>query len=239
MKTVSIAILIFILVMVTCTVKAQNTEKMETFLDLEIQGIKITVNATAETQPNRNITINLYIKPLEEKVDMEHFNFSVFGYINGTHKTQLPIYPNITSELTLPYECNFTCYVLENVWGITYGEITLKYKVTYTYPGGEITQRHNFATGFDMTRVENVYLKTVEEQLKNLNSILAQLNQTFREYFGIDLTPENFNKKFQEFRGTQSELSNTRMTVAVLVMTTIFFIATTAYLFLRKPKTQW
>lgn len=239
MKTASIAILIFILVMVTCTVKAQATEKMKTFLDLEIQGLKITVNATADAKPKENITINLYIKPLEEKVDMEHFNFSVFGYINGTHKTLLPLYPNTISEPALPYQCNFTCHVSENVWGITYGEITLKYKVTYTYPGGEITQRHYFATGFDMTPVENVYLKTVEEQLENLNSILAQLNQTFREYFGIDLTPENFNKTFQEFRGTQSELSNTRMTVAVLAMTTIFFVATTAYLFLRKPKEQW
>lgn len=239
MKTASIAILILILVMATCTVKAQTTEKMETFLDLEIQGIKITVNATAETQPNKNITINLHIKPLVEKVDMEYFNFSVFGYINGTYKTLLPLYSNTTSELTLPYQCNFTCYVPENVWGITYGEITLKYKVTYSYPGGEITQRHNFATGFDMTSVENVYLETVEEQLKNLNNILTQLNQTFREYFGIDLTPENFNKTFQELRGTQSELSNTRMTVAVLAMTTVFFVATTAYLFLRKPREQW
>jgi hypothetical protein len=225
--------------MATCNVKAQTTENMETFFDREIPGIKITVKAAAETQPNENITINLYIKPLEEKVDIEYFNFSVFGFINGTYKTLMPLYSNKTGEFTLPYECNFTCHVSEQIWGVTLGEITLKYKVTYPYPLGEITQRYNFTIGFDMTCVENVYLEAIEEQLENLNSTLAQLNQTFREYFNTDLTPENFNKTCQELKGSQSELSNTRMTVAVLAITTVFFVATTAYFFLRKPKGYW
>jgi hypothetical protein len=238
MKIVSVVIVMFLLVMATCNVKAQTTENIETFLDREIPGIKITVNATAETKPNENITINLHIKPLEEKVEIEYFNFSVFGFINGTYKTLMPLYPNTTGEFALPYECNFTCYVSEQIWGITLGEITLKYNVTYR---GQIITivPYEFSTEFAMTCVENVYLKTVEEQLENLNSILAQLNQTFREYFNTDLTPENFNKTCQELKGSQSELSNTRMTVAVLAITTVFFIATTAYFFIRKPKGYW
>lgn len=219
--------------------QAQTTENMQTFFDREISGIKITVNATAETQPNKNITINLYMRPLEGKVSIEHFNFTIFGFINGTSKTMLLQYPNTTGEFTLPYERNFTCYVTEQVWGITIGEITLKYNVTYQ--GSIITiVPYDFSTDFPMTLVENVYLKHVEEQLENLDTILKQLNQTFWQYFSKDLTPENLNVTLRELHGSQSELGNVRMAVAVLAITTVFFVATTAYLVLRKPpKESW
>ena len=240
MKKTGLAIIISIILFATiCNVKAQS-ENMQTFFDHEISRIKIIVNATAETQPNGNITVKIAMNPLEEdniKVNIEYFNFSVFGFLNGTYKTM--IY-NITVN-NFPFNDTFT--VPEQIWGVTYGEITLTYDVTYVIEKGiEITitiPYENLTVGFDMTRVKNVYLETVEEQLRNLNSAFEQLNQTFRQYFNKDLTPENLNDTLRELQGSQNELGNTRMAVAVLAITTVFFVATTLYLVMRKPRESW
>ena len=242
MKKTGLAIIILIILFATiCNVRAQS-ENMQTFFEHEIPGIKIIVNATAETQPNENITVKVTINPLEE-VSIKYFNLSVFGFINGTYKTR--IYNITKNDFSLPYECNFTCPVPEQVWDITYGEITLTYEViTYEYVPGQgttkkITTYENFRVGFDMTHVKNVYLETVEEQLRNLNSTFEQLNQTFWDYFHKDLTPENLNETLRELKGSSNELDNTRMVVGILAVTSVFFVATTLYLVMRKPRESW
>jgi hypothetical protein len=241
MKKTGLAIIISIILFATiCNVKAQS-ENLQTFFDHEIPGIKITVNATAETQPNENITVKITINPLEE-VNIKYFNLSVFGFVNGTYKTM--IY-NITVN-NFPFNDTFT--VPKQVWGVTYGEITLTYDViTYEYVPGQgtikkITTYENFRVSFDMTRVKNVYLETVEEQLRNLNSIFEQLNQTFWQMFQMNLTAESLarlNETYWGLKGSSNELGNTRMAVGILAVTTVFFVATTLYLVMRKPRESW
>jgi len=241
MKKTGLAIIISIILFATiCNVKAQS-ENLQTFFDHEIPGIKITVNATAETQPNENITVKITINPLEE-VNIKYFNLSVFGFVNGTYKTM--IY-NITVN-NFPFNDTFT--VPKQVWGVTYGEITLTYDViTYEYVPGQgtikkITTYENFRVSFDMTRVKNVYLETVEEQLRNLNSIFEQLNQTFWQMFQMNLTAESLarlNETYWSLKGSSNELGNTRMVVGILAVTTVFFVATTLYLVMRKPRESW
>jgi hypothetical protein len=243
MQKKGLAIIISIILFATiCNVKAQS-ENMQKFFDHEIPGIKITVNATVETQPNENITVKITINPLEEEVNIKYFNFSVFGFINGTEKTMLI---NITDN-GFPlnnarlYALNFT--VPEQVWGVTYGEITLTYDVKYVMDQGPtITIPYENFIGFPMTRVKNVYLETVEEQLRNLNSIFEQLNQTFWQMFQMNLTAESLallNETYWGLKGSSNELGNTRMAVGILAVTTVFFVATTLYLVMRKPKESW
>jgi len=216
----------------------EPTENMQTFFDHEIPGIIIAVNATAETQQNENITVKIAINPLEEEVNINYFNLSVFGFINGTYETM--IY-NITID-NFPF--NDTFPVPEQVWGVTYGEITLTYDVTYIIQQGNIQSKttityEDLKVGFDMTRVENAYLETVEEQLRNLNTTFEQLNQTFWNYFHKNLTQENLNETLQGLQGSSDELGNTRMAVGILAVTTVFFVATTLYLIFRKPREGW
>jgi hypothetical protein len=237
MKKTGLAIIISIILFATiCNVKAQS-ENMQTFFDHKIPGIKITVNATAETQPNANITVKITINPLEEEVNIKYFNLSVFGFINGTYKTM--IY-NITVN-NFPFNDTFT--VPEQVWGVSYGEITLTYDVKYVVDQGPtITIPYENFIGFPMTRVKNVYLETVEEQLRNLNSIFEQLNQTFWQMFQMNLTEESLaslNETYWGLKGSSNELGNTRMAVGILAVTTVFFVATTLYLVMRKPRESW
>jgi len=207
-----------------CTIKAQTQENMKTFFDSEIPGIRIQVNATAESQPIGNITVILSLKRVTD-VDIKYFNFSVFGFLNGTYKTLMANITDYNFSLgDIPQIYNCTFKVHEQVWDVTYGEITLKYDVKYTIspgPGLQIMP-YGLAFGFPMTRVENVYLKNLEEQFENLN-------KTYWELL----------KNYTELQGSQSELGNTRIAVGVLAIATVFFVATTLYLVMRKPKQYW
>jgi hypothetical protein len=258
LRKLSLVLIIFALVSTSIRVaKAQaSTENMKTFLDSKIPGIQIQVNATAETQPNQNITFILSLKRLTS-VYVEYFNLSVFGFLNGTYKALMA---NVTDnnfplgDSPASYNCTFS--VPEQVWDVTYGEITLTYNATYSGAFGILELPYHITLSFIMTHVENVYLKTIEEQLKNLNSAFELLNQTFGESFQMNLTVQNLallNKTYWELRqnytelqqkysvleGSADELDNTRRVVAILVVTTVFFVATTFYLVLRKPKDYW
>jgi len=242
-------------------VKAQQlTENMKTFFDSTIPGIKIQVNATAETQPTENITVMLSMKGLGD-VHIEYFNLSIFGFLNGTYKV---IMANITgnnfslNNILKEYNCTFK--VPEQVWGVTYGEILLTYRAVL---GGLELRFPQLIYGFTMTHVENVYLKKLENDLKSwiesyqqlnntywqLNSTFEQLNQTFWESFQMKLSAENLARLNQTYwelqqnytalRGNLNELGNTRTAVGILAVTTVFFVATTLYLVMRKPKESW
>jgi hypothetical protein len=60
--------------------------------------------------------------------------------------------------------------------------------------------------------------------------------------FQMNLTAESLarlNETYWGLKGSSNELGNTRMAVAILVVTTVFFVATTIYLVMRKPKEYW
>jgi len=227
-------------------VNAQTpAESMKTFFDSDVPGIRIQVNATAETQPTGNITAVLSLKA-QTDVRIEHFNLSIFGFMNGTDKVLMA---NITdnnfslnNDLKV-YNCS-SFEVPERVWDVTYGEITLAYSATYTVGSGIliVIPYENITIGFPMTHVENTYLKEIEEQQQNLNNTLEQLKEAFWESFQMNLTAENLadlNKTYSALRGSASELDSTRRAVTVLAITTVFFVATTVYLFVRKSKQNW
>jgi len=188
---------------------------MKTFFGSEIPGIQIQVNATTETEPNQNITVLLTLKR-QTSIDVGYFNLSVFGFVNGTYKTLMC---NITdggfSLDDSPKEYNHTFIVPEQVWDTTYGEITLTYNATYNVPPSGIQVMipyENITLGFTMTHVENVYLADLQ----------AQYDQLLQNYTAL--------------QGRLTELDNTRSAVAVLAITSVFFVATTLYLMMRKPK---
>jgi predicted PurR-regulated permease PerM len=89
--------------------------------------------------------------------------------------------------------------------------------------------------GFPMTHVENTYLKQVEQDRQTLNSTLAELKQVFSQLSNEDLTPDSLNKTISNLQGSAGELDNTRRAVIALTATTVVFVATTVYMFLRKP----
>jgi hypothetical protein len=223
-----------------CIAQAQvPAENMKTFYDSELPGIGIQVDATAETRPSENVTVMLSLKTQTE-VHVQYLNLSMFGFINGTDKVLMA---NITdNDFSLSngakgYNCTFP--VPEEVWGIVYGEMVLTYSAKYGLVTLDIEK---LICGFTMTDVENIYLE-------NLASTYDQLNQTFCDSFNMSLSPENlaqlnqtyweYQQNYSSTQGTLNELNSTRQAAIALGITTVFFVSTTAYLVMRKPRQSW
>jgi len=212
-----------------------SDENMKSFLDFAVLGVTVQVNATTETKPTENITMAMIVTGHTE-VEIKYVNLSVYGFLNGTTKTLIA---NMSEQgfwlnnFSLVY--NLTFRVPEQVWGATYGEVTLVHSAKY----GPITINNDGATwGFTMTNVRNVYL----EELEKHSESFKQLNQTFWEIFGMNLTNESLtglNQTYLEFQRSRGELEGARQVAVVLGITTFFFVATTVYLVMRKPRDSW
>jgi hypothetical protein len=100
--------------------------------------------------------------------------------------------------------------------------------------------------GKNLTNDELLALNGTYWFLEQKYELFNDLNRTFVENFGKNLTKEElqnlkneFDKMRQEYnslKGVKSELDNTRTAMIFLVVVAVFFVATTAYFALRRPK---
>jgi hypothetical protein len=228
-------------------VVAQAPEETETFFSTKYVGISIQVNATQETVPTGNITLNIFVNCTADDVYVEYLNLSVYGYKHVEHGLVKDTLTSVTviSESLLVYhnasQYNYTIPVPNDVWDLTYAELHLKYTVS-----GEPFE---YDETFSITTVRNVLWEELEKMYQTLNntywqlnSTIEQLNQTFWDMFQMYLTPENLaqlNKTYWSLKGGSNELDNTRMVAGVLGVTTVLFVIATLYLVTRRPKESW
>lgn len=215
-------------------------ENVKTFFDSEMPGIKIQANATAETRPTENLTVWLRLVP-QTNVFVELFRLDVYGFQNGTAKVSIG---NI-SDYNFPLngtakEYNGTFPVPDGVWGVTFAEITLTYSASL---GGLELRFPNATSGFYMTHVENTFLENLEGQLKGLNESYNQLNGTYNnltgEYLQLNQTFVQLQQNYTTLQGSMNELDNTRRVAVILAITTVFFVATTIFMVMRRPRESW
>jgi hypothetical protein len=250
-------ICVILLSALTNTAKTQiETNDMETFFDSKISCIEVQVNATSRAKPNSSISVVINITSLVTEVHIKTVKLTIYGFVNGTERQE--VYNNVSYNKLLSKYDNVVylhpVFVPENISGIIYGELYLDYDATVV---DELGRKNPYpfqgTIGFALTRIENVYLKALEEKLKSLekqiediNNVLGDLNQTFRECFGRNLTRAellNLNQtlwelkqEYETLKGVKSELESTRTAVVFLAVVAVFFVATTAYLVLRRPK---
>jgi hypothetical protein len=251
MKKLRTVTLIFVMLILTLTLakstSAQTSEEMETFFSSKYVGISIQLNATQETVPGANITIKLLVNCIADDVYVDYLNLSVYGYKHVEYALEKTTLRSISviEQTFLVYhnasQYNYTIPVPNDVWDLTYAELHSKYTVGSTFFGFDET--------FSITTVRNVIWEELEEKYQKLNdtywqlnSSIEQLNQTFWEIFQMNLTAENLaslNETYSDLKGSSNELGNTRMVVGILAVTTVFFVATTLYLVMRKPRESW
>lgn len=217
-------------------------EEMKVFLNSEMPGIKIQVNATVKTEPGKNLTVFLTLRATMD-VHIDRINLEVYGFLNGTDQLSLGNISasNFDMNNTLK-NYNYTKIVIvpDNVWGITYGEIRLAYDVDM---GGFVAGFPNIVNGFPLTLVENTLLKNLEEQVKNLNESCNQLAEKYSNltetYAALNRTYWDLNQTYTSAQNGLGELDNTRRLTTILAITTVFFLATTVYIILRRPRDYW
>jgi len=224
---------------------AQTPDDMHTFFFEEYVGISIEFRAPQETNPGENITISLWINSTAANMKIESLTLSIYGFRYGEEKISLKSVNIIGDTFPLAFnhteQYNYTVSIPTEVWDAIYAEMHIEYTVV------DRTFEEN--PNFSITIVRNVYLEQLEIAFKNLNQTYWQLNQTFGDCFQMNLTKENIDSLNQTYWGLQQnytsvqgsliELGNTRTAVIILAITTIFFVATTFYVVMRKPKQYW
>lgn len=244
LTTISVTLILTLALIQNTT--AQASDEMQTFFSKKYSGITIKFNATRETTPDENMTINLWINCTAADVNVECLTLGIYGFRYGKEKILLKSVQEIESTFPLIFnhttQYNYTVHIPHDVWDATYAELYIKYTVAEPTP----LERNPI---FSITIVRNVYLEQLENMFKNLNQTYWQLNQTFSDCFQMNLTKENLDRLNQTYwelqqnytsvQGSSTELGNTRMAVIILAITTIFFVATTFYVVMRKPKQYW
>ena len=242
-----LVMLILALTLVKSNVVAQTSEEMETFFSKDYVGISIQLNATRETVPGANITIKLLVNCTAKYVYIDYLNLSVYGYKHvGYALEKATLISECIIKQTSPAlldasQHNYTTPVPNDVWDLTYAELHSKYTV--------VSEPFGFDETFSITTVRNVLWEELEEKYQKLNntywqlnSTVEQLNQTFWQIFQMNLTEESLaqlNETYSGLKGSSNELGNTRMAVGILAVTTVFFVVTTLYLVMRKPRESW
>jgi hypothetical protein len=233
-KVLALALLTLFITCLTCNVKAEATTRAYVY---SFAGIEVQIEYPFETYPNRNITINVAIKALTDLI-VNYTKVDLYVLHNETRE-EIPFYsiPHISEPKILKdgewinktYEVFIPAYAIN----LVYGKLKLKWTLRGT---GEATSYErellvllSYLRSLELEnlRNENAMLKG---NLTNLQNELITLNNTLTELRN-NLT--NIQKRYE------GELSGTRSTVAVLAVTTVFFLATTAYLIFRKPKQYW
>jgi len=257
LKLSAFLVIFTIALALTCFVKAQTpAQNMKTFFDSEVPGIKVQVNATEETQPTQNITVTLRLTAKNDVtvVKVASLNLSIFGFLNGTNKLLMESIPAHDFSLNPMTSINYnrTFKVPEKVCDATYGEIVLTYSTTYEIGTLNVTENFDKLTlGFTMTHVENVYLEELQNKLDSLKEKYQLLNNSYWQlngtYWQLNATYESLNQTFWELKQNYTSLQqnylslkgstdNTRTAATVLAITTVFFVATTIYMVMRRPK---
>jgi hypothetical protein len=216
-------------------------EEMKIFLNSEMTGINIQVNATTKTQPGENLTVFLTLRATAD-VHIDRINLEVFGFVNGTDQLSLGNISDSDFDMNNALK-NYTKIVIvpDNVWGVTYGEIRLAYDGPYV--GGVKIEFSNIVNGFPLTLVENTLLKDLEEQVRTLNESCNQLAEKYSNltetYAALNQTYWDLNQTYTSAQNSLGELDNTRRLTTILAITTVFFLATTVYIILRRPRDYW
>jgi hypothetical protein len=85
-----------------------------------------------------------------------------------------------------------------------------------------------------MTYVQNVKMEELKEQLSNKAMEYEALWKNYTE-----LNQTYWDLKINQTSSMEMELSNARLAMVILIAITVFFIATTLYLMVKRPREYW
>lgn len=211
----------------TCNVKAETSTHVYKY---SYSGLEVLIEKPFEAYPNQTITVNVTTKALTDlivnytQVDLYTLNnltkeeilFYTISHISTSTVFSSGQWLNKTYEVSIP----------EYALNVIYGKLRLKWTLKGTEEGDSYEREPTFV----MSYLRNLELERLRNENARLKENVTDLNNTL-----IELR-NNLTEIQNRYEG---ELSGTRSTIVVLAAATVFFVATTAYLVLQKPKQSW
>ena len=236
LATVLVSFLLFLTIVASAKAQAGD---LQGFFSAEYGGISVEVEATKEILPGGNMTIVLTVNCTAEGVYISYLNASIYGFINGKNQTLISsrtIIHGTSLQFNQAIRTEYTMMTATNVWGMTYGQLFLSYAIK-DLPS---TERN---PGFPLTNVRNLYLETLEGRFGFLNRIFVQLSQSYmnlsQNYDELRMNYSQLQGNYSQLQGNVIDFDNTRRVAVILTVTTVFFVATTLYMIMRRPREYW
>lgn len=234
-KTLILIMLTFLAASMMHEANANSSDQIHTYKYTPIQNdLTVEIRNPLEAYPNQTINVNITIKALVNltinyvSIKLYTFNDSRFDdVIYVEEENPVPLSDgqslNRTSNVTIQ----------EQASNIVYGRLTLKWTKKGTEESETITKEPTFI----MTFLRNPELERLRSKVPELERENAELKENVTD---LNNTVTDLLNNLTDIENRYAgELGGTRSAVTILAITTIFFVATTAYLFMRKPKQYW
>jgi hypothetical protein len=255
LKALTFKILVFVTFMFFAAAilpyaRANGSDQIGSY-DYGLYNLKIHIENPAEAYPSQNLKINVTAEAAAKltvnyiAIELYTFNSST---MNGENFTSIEVV-NYSTPLFLPgglspYEASFVALVPVSAFNVVYAKLIL----VWTEIGTEESTPVQRQTTFIMASVYNPELERLRDLLPKLqkqNAILRRnvtcMNDSLAQALN-DLTDINntltqaFNNLTDATSRYQGDIGNTRTVATVLGVTTVFFVATTVYLTMKKPR---
>lgn len=240
MKTCKPLALVLLPLLATATVLNVNANSLDEYrvYKYALAGFEVWFEYPFEAYPNETITVNVTIKAQTDLI-VNWTQIELYTLHNLTKDYTLfnsIIYVSEPKSLLGGKSLNETSYevkIPDYATNALYGKMILKWTIKGTDESTFYEREPTFIMGYLRNpELERLRSKVPELERENaeLKGNVTDLNNTLTELLN------NLTDVKNRYEG---ELSGTRSVVTILAITTIFFVATTAYLVMRKPKEYW
>jgi len=226
-------VLVFFAATIICNTSANSPDKIHTYKYIPIPNdLTVEISSPLEAYPNQTINVNITIKATVS-LSINHVLIKLYSFNDS--KFYDFTYIDEAYELSSGESWNKTCNIRinEQASNVVYGKLTLEWAKIGTAEWETIGKEPTFIMTFlKNPKLEELESKVPELEKENteLKENLTDLNNTLNEF------RENLTDVEDQYEG---ELGGTRSVITILAITTVFFAATTTYLFMRKPKQYW
>jgi len=214
-------------------IRAESADELKTFYSKNYPGISLKVDATNETDPGKNLTLKLWADRTSSDVfDVECFNMTVYGFkLSGPEEAVL-YSALLVSNVSLTSNQTIDQTHMIPVPSDVYGPVFCRLYLEYVTADESVTRNPEFA----ITSVRNIYYENLKNDFQQQNQSYQQLNETYGQ---LNQTYWELQENYTNLQKSMTDLSNTRMLATIFLVTTVFFVATTLYLTLKKPRESW
>lgn len=208
---------------------ANSSDQIRVF-EYSLYNLKIYVRSPLEAYPNQSITVNI-TATASAKLIINYTAIELYTFNSSTMKDEKFAYIeyiNYSSPLSFSVgqswsETSYDSTIPESALSVVYGKLILVWTETGTDESTTYTREPTFI----ITSLKNPELERLKMENEELKQNITDINNTLTEALN------NVTDARNRYEG---EIGNTRSVATFLAVTTIFFVATTVYLVMRKPK---
>jgi len=213
----------------------QEDNQIQSFYHHDEAGLVIEIQAPSNTIPGGKLNVSVSVYCYAEGISINYLIIKIFDFKEGREKLPIGTITYVDTNEEAGYNPRFNetetrTYEIDipvDVWDITYGEVSCQWE----FGGHTFNIRDD---GFTMTYVQNVKMGELIEQLSNKTIEYEALWKNYTE-----LNQTYWDLKINQTSSMEMELSNARLAMVILIAITVFFIATTLYLMVKRPREYW